>query len=302
MRLRTTLSALVALAMVSTPALANHSWGGYHWARTAGQFTVNLAATPVSDPAWAGILSGPTACTTSGQSLNVANNWGLTGVPTVFSSADTTICPTWADLTLETAGVLGSVSVGGNMLRTRVTASSASAKRCPATSGIVVVCDAAYGNNGWLGLAQVWVSGGHITAGTAKMNDSYMGTGKSYGFPVWRRSVMCQEVGHTFGLGHQSENGDDFDTCMDYSRSPNLYPDQHDYNQLAGIYTHGDSTTTLAISTATAKALPLPSGAGLRRAGSGDNVWVEDLPNGLRRVVHVRWVDETVEHGPPHDA
>src|SRR5687767_7524731 len=46
-------------------------------------------------------------------------------------------------------------------------------KRCPAVRGKVRSCNAAYGNNGWLGLAQIWISGGHIVQGVAKMNDSY---------------------------------------------------------------------------------------------------------------------------------
>ena len=42
--------------------------------------------------------------------------------------------------------------------------------RLPRT-GTVQVCNARYGINGWLGLAQIWADGDHITAGTVKLND-----------------------------------------------------------------------------------------------------------------------------------
>ena len=78
-------------------------------------------------------------------------------------------------------------------------------KNCRPTSGRIEVCNAKYGSNGWLGLAQIWVSGSHITQGTSKMNDTYFNTAQ-YNTPVWRRLVMCQEIAHDFGLAHQDEN------------------------------------------------------------------------------------------------
>src|SRR5262245_62947585 len=36
------LLAMVALALFPASAGANHSWGGYHWARTANPFTIKL--------------------------------------------------------------------------------------------------------------------------------------------------------------------------------------------------------------------------------------------------------------------
>ena len=88
-------------------------------------------------------------------------------------------------------------------------------KRCSATAGRIEVCNGRYGNNGWLGLAQIWLSGGHISQGTTKKNDTYFDTA-TYNNPNEREHVMCQEVAHTFGLDHQSEDGSSQDTCMDY--------------------------------------------------------------------------------------
>jgi hypothetical protein len=121
-------------------------------------------------------------------------------------------------------------------------------KRCVAVSGKVHACNATYGNNGWLGVAQIWASGSHITQGTAKMNDTYFNTAQ-YNTPAWRQLVICQEVAHTFGLGHQDENFNNANlgSCMDYTSDPssNQHPNQHDYDQLVTIYTHLDSTTTV---------------------------------------------------------
>ena len=123
--------------------------------------------------------------------------------------------------------------------------SSRTRKRCNAVSGQIRVCNAAYGNNGWLGLASINLdSQGHIVQGTAKMNDSYS---SSFASQDERNHVMCQEVGHLFGLGHTSENGSSQGTCMDYSQSPNsTRPNQHDYDQLSSIYAHLDSYNSYA--------------------------------------------------------
>jgi hypothetical protein len=192
------------LFLATTPASANHSWGGYHWARKSNPFTLKLGDNLSS--AWKPYLN-----TTS-------SDWSISSV------LDTTIVP-------------------GNT----------TARRCRPTAGMVEVCNYRYGNNGWLGIAQVWVSGSHITQGTTKLNDTYFNTTK-YNTPAWRSLVMCQEVGHTLGLDHQDENFSNtpLGSCMDYSNdpNPNQHPNAHDYSQLESIYAHLDTTTTVSQTTA----------------------------------------------------
>ena len=119
-------------------------------------------------------------------------------------------------------------------------------KRCRPVSGKVRSCNANYGNNGWLGLAQIWVTGGtHIYQGTAKMNDTYLAS--SNYTETNRQHVICQEIGHDWGLDHQDESGADLNTCMDYDDAlGNLHANNHDYQQLQTIYAHLDSSTTIA--------------------------------------------------------
>jgi len=118
-------------------------------------------------------------------------------------------------------------------------------RRCPAVTGKVRACNYTYGNNGWLGLAQIWASGSHITRGTAKMNDTYFAS-PSYDETA-RSHVVCQEIGHLWGLGHQDESGADLNTCMDYADAlDNPSPNAHDYDMLEEIYAHLDSSTTIA--------------------------------------------------------
>jgi len=119
-------------------------------------------------------------------------------------------------------------------------------KRCQTATGMIRVCNASYGQNGWLGLASISIdSNHHITSGVAKMNDSYDWYFASK--PGETLHVMCQEIGHLFGLGHTSEDGTSQNTCMDYSNSvTSQHPNSHDYDQLAAIYGHVDSYTTLA--------------------------------------------------------
>jgi hypothetical protein len=121
---------------------------------------------------------------------------------------------------------------------------STNPKNCRAVAGTIQVCNNKYGNNGWLGIASISLSGGHIVQGTTKLNDTYFNT-PTYNTPTWRALVTCQEVGHDYGLGHQDEDfsTDNTNSCMDYTSIPagNEHPDAHDYQQLLDIYDHLES-------------------------------------------------------------
>src|SRR5829696_6032292 len=106
---------IFALAAFPGSASANHSWGGYHWARTSNPFT-----------------------------LKVGDNVG-----TAWDSYLNTTLSDWTS-----SSVLNLTKVAGTV----------NPKTCKATAGMVQMCNATYGNNGWLGIAGISVTGGtHIT-------------------------------------------------------------------------------------------------------------------------------------------
>ena len=228
---------------------ASHSWGNYHWARTANPFTIKVVDSMTAS--WDG-------------KLDVAiGDWNASSVMNVVKEA------------------------GSDASNTR--------KRCAAVSGKVHACNANYGNNGWLGLAQIWLSGSHITQGTAKMNDSYLAS-SSY-TETNRQHVVCQEIGHDWGLTHQDESGADLNTCMDYSSlldNPN--PNAHDYAQLETIYAHLDSSTTIAampagFANANVHALENWGEKVSESADAHSAVYVRDFGNGFMIVTHVTWAE-----------
>lgn len=175
-----------------------------------------------------------------------------------------------------------------------------SPKTCRPTAGRVEVCNARYGNNGWLGIAQIWASGSHISQGAVKLNDSYFNTAK-YNTPAWRNLVSCQEVGHTFGLGHQDENFSNvpLETCMDYSRdpTPNQHPDAHDYEELGLIYEHVDGTAAAPAIMPPAMGnidltTPRQWGRLVRSSRNGMlETYEQDFGHGFRVITHVIWAE-----------
>jgi hypothetical protein len=165
-------------------------------------------------------------------------------------------------------------------------------KRCRPVPGRDQVCNAKYGLNGWLGLAQIWTSGSHIQQGTVKVNDSYFQTAR-YNDPNAKRHVMCQEVGHTFGLDHQRSATSL--TCMDDQNGifDPLFvsPNQHDYDELHTIYTsHNDSTSTAPLSVT-------GSAAGVKRAS--ETLYVQDFGHGRRLFTWVLWKDRAARDRAP---
>jgi len=245
------LSFLFLLVFLPTPASANHSWGGYHWARTANPFTLKLGD-------------------------NLSSNWKpFLGV----ASSD------WSQ-----SNVLDTVIVPGQAKR-----------NCQPTAGRDEVCNKTYGNNGWLGIAQIWINGLHITQGVTKMNDTYFNT-PTYNTSAWRQMVVCQEVAHTFGLDHQDEifNNPNLGTCMDYTNDPttNQHPNAHDYEELDIIYAHLDTFTTVdQTSSQVARQLAFenadnPGQWGRQVKGQGKvAVYERDFGGGQKLVTFVIWAE-----------
>lgn len=253
---------LIISFVVVGQAEANHSWGNYHWARTASPFTLKLGD-------------------------NLTSSW------------DSHLAQTSADWTLSS--VLDTTIATGN---TNNTKGRNTPKNCTPTTGRGEICNSKYGSTGWLGIASIWASGSHITAGTVKLNDTYFTT-VSYNTPAWKNLVMCQEVGHIFGLGHQDETfaNPNLDTCMDYTNNPdsNQHPNAHDYSMLEEIYAHLDAGTTVASAPVSALAEdsndPKAWGKEVHQSEDGRaSIFVQDLGKGNKIIRHVFWVEPRGNH------
>lgn len=262
---------MLSALFVAAPALADHSWGMYHWARTANPLTLNLGDNV--SPTWDAHLAA------------ASSDWSISEA-------------------LDTAIVAG---------KTNATKGRNTPKNCLPTSGRVEVCSTRYGSNGWLGIASIWVSGSHITQGTVKLNDTYFNIAK-YNTSAWRQLVVCQEIGHTFGLDHQDEdfNNQNLGTCMDYTNAPaggvvggfeygisNEHPNTHDWDQLALIYSHADSFVSSLSKTSGSGAAsvadvdtsnPREWGRAIRASRDGhSSLYERNLGNGQTLFTFVVW-------------
>jgi hypothetical protein len=224
-------------------------------------------------------------------------HWARTSNPLKLKLADN-VSSAW-DSYLATTSAMWSAS---SVIDTTVIPGTRSPRTCKPTQGQAEICNATYGNTGWLGIASIWASGNHITQGTVKMNDTYYNTA-TYNTPAWRNLVMCQEVGHLFGLGHQDENfsNPNLGTCMDYTNDPvsNQQPNQHDYDLLEQIYAHIDTTNTASQSLPSAKAADIDTsnprewGREIARSTNGrSSLYVRELGEKEKLFTHIFWIPE----------
>ncbi|MBA3476516.1 MAG: hypothetical protein H0T10_07175 [Actinobacteria bacterium] len=208
-------------------------------------------------------------------------HWARTANPFTLKVVDSNT-PDWDD-NLNLALSDWSVSSVLDLTKDASDDSTRARKQCRMVSGQVRSCNASYGFNGWLGLASINISGSHITQGTAKMNDSYLAS-SSYN-ETNRQHVMCQEIGHDFGLGHQDESGADLNTCMDYADAlDNPSPNAHDYAQLESIYSHPDGSTTIT-------SLPDAAPSWAPATQRSRTVYVDQLADGSELVTFVFWAN-----------
>ena len=166
--------------------------------------------------------------------------------------------------------------------------SAADRQSCHPAAGKIRACNYAFGKNGWLGRAQIWLLGSHITQGTAKVNDSYFDT-PTYNNANAKQHVICQEVAHTFGLDHQRSKRakscmNDFFGLFDPAYA---HPNQHDFDQLVSIYSHLDSSSTVAA--LAAAAAPRGDLRVERVERPDESIVVEYLAGGVKRVTFIFW-------------
>ncbi len=91
-----------------------------------------------------------------------------------------------------------------------------------------------YGINGWLGIAEILTySGCTVMQGRTRFNQSYLDNA-AYGYSATnKKHVVCQEIGHLFGLNHQKGQSQ---SCMNDRILYVPNPNQHDQDMVNSIY------------------------------------------------------------------
>ena len=254
-----------------------------------------MASSAYANHAWGKYHWNLSTATTLANPLDLGNNLSTSEWQQSLTGASSD----WSQSVLKTE-----VAVGG------------SDADCKPTAGRVEVCNGGYGDNGWLGIASIWASrkDSHITQGTVKLNDTYFSEPK-YNTTAWRNLVMCQEVGHTFGLDHQDTDfsNTNLETCMDYTNDPdgslfeqlnNEHPNTHDYDMLASIYAHLNGTTSsgpgrksnrITVNNTNVN-LDNPStwGEAIQQDAQGRNaVFVRNIDTDTVIITHVLWTPDT---------
>ena len=190
-------------------------------------------------------------------------------------------------------------------------------RQCKAPAGKVRICNLAYGQTGWLGIAGISLDAeGHITRGYTKLNDTYF-SWSYYNNADWKQSVTCQELGHNLGLGHQDEDFDQASSisCMEYQDPPFLGPDSHDFEQLGTIYDDVDSYNSYSGGASTGgnstdgNSCNAPKGKGCNKSEKPSNnseigwgmslgrrgnkeVFIRIDRHGIRHLTYVTWAKE----------
>ena len=244
--------------VLASSVVANNAWGDYHW---------DGASTPVAltlednlSPSWSTVLG------------TVEADWDTGAL----------------DLTIDSSPD-GSTNCGNPL-----------ANVGPANPGEIEVCNGSYGTNGWLGVARIWIAadGTHISAAIAAVNDSYLGSGGAYDNANARQHVLCQEVGHTFGLDHQKSPKKQ--TCMNaqwgLTSSSFVSPNPHDYDQLASIYAHLDGTSEEG-GNGGGPCDKKPDHPKCQAGSPGHSFEVERLANGQ---IMLTWITWAPGYGPDH--
>lgn len=258
---------------------------------------VLLAASMVSTASWAGHSWGK-------------YKWKPASVMLSLELGDN-LDATWTDHLRDAIYGAATLPVSWNnsvVVEAKVVTGLTTGALCEVNTGTVQVCNANYGDTGWLGIAQIQTSRGTtIVAGLAKQNDYYFDQ-PAYNTVAWRQMVMCQEVAHTFGLGHQDENfgNTNLGSCMDYTSNPlgppnNTMPNDHDFAQLEAIYGGGGGGG--GCNPKSPKCNPSTAAGGHAEFGllvsghGGIEVYEKNLGNGRKLVTQVTW---TLEHAENH--
>lgn len=260
---------VLSALFVAAPAFANHSWGGYHWARTANPLTLKLgdnvlsvwdAHLALASTDWSVSTVLDTAIVAGGTNATKGRNTPKNCIPT---SGRVEVC----NAGYGSTGWLGIASIW--------------ASGSHITQGTVKLNDtyfntAKYNTPAW----RQFVTCQEI--------------GHTFGLD------HQDEVFGNANLGTCMDYTNDPDGTL-YSQLSNTLPNQHDYNQLASIYAHLDAFTSSFSKTSSSGAAGASDidtsnkaewGKSIRTSRDGrSSLYERNLGNGQKVFTFVIWAD-----------
>ncbi len=251
--------ALIFLGVSTVLANATHSWGGYHWARTADSFTLQLDDNVSGQ--WDNYLGTTSFDWSVSDVLNTTINPGQTNDRCRATAGKVEVC----NNTYGKNGWLGIASIwisGAHIVQGTVKLNDTYFNKLP------------HNTPGWRNLVMCQEVG--HTLGLDHQNEKSSNT----------------------NLGTCMDYTDDPTGTLKNQRS-NEHPNQHDYNQLAAIYAHTTDNGTTVGATAVSRGNNAdvntddPSGWGkeIRKDSRGNSsLFEKDLGNGQKLFTFVIWI------------
>eukprot|EP01006_Ploeotia_vitrea_P063329 TRINITY_DN85333_c0_g1_i1.p1 TRINITY_DN85333_c0_g1~~TRINITY_DN85333_c0_g1_i1.p1 ORF type:complete len:311 (-),score=26.59 TRINITY_DN85333_c0_g1_i1:146-1078(-) len=216
-----------ALLVLVCVASANHQWGNYRMPCQNNALVVKIAD-----------------CHSTGTFSLPRNPGDSSQITTTWSALLAEVVARWNSIPNIPEGYVSggqALPFPWNSASTSPAKASFEVVPCDTSGAQVESFDRDLGaNSGYLGYAQVRTykrPKGVISSAISVMNTGYIGVDYEFSSIRGLQHVLCQEIGHTFGLDHQSESGADWNSCMDYSRDlDNPYPNVHDRELLDQMY------------------------------------------------------------------
>jgi len=111
---------------------------------------------------------------------------------------------------------------------------------CKRVEGVMVVCNANFGDKGWVGINENELKDDVIVSSVSKMNEFYLNNADD----AQRQFTMCHELGHGYGLPHTDVNpyNKNLGNCLDYTDDPdeNLDPGEVNMSKLRNMYLNSE--------------------------------------------------------------
>ena len=246
--------AFVAVIAVAVAAYANHSWGGYHWARTANPFTIKLGNNLSSG--WQTYLS------------KASSDWSKSTV------LDTSIV----------AGQSGSRKCRATLGRVEVCNNTYGNNGWLGIASISLQSGTLHITQGTVRLNDTYFNQAQYNTAAWRQMVACQEIGHTFGLDHQDTNFTNTNLGTCMDYTNNPTGGGTNGSLS------NTSPNQHDYDELVTIYSHLDSSTTIGAAPVVVAARAeeddeLPAEVVAHRYKS----FLEDRGNGEERVTFVFW-------------